>query len=173
MDMDAHRENLDLSETRPGSSRWRVATSLARGVAALVDLLPLVLVSGALSLTWVATAAEGGAPSPYNSIDRLVDLVNEAPETVAVPACLLATLFVLWSVLTTWRLGATPGQRLVGLVARTTAGQRVSVRRSLGHAILALITTLLMGLGPLWSLADPERRTLYDRLAGVVLRSER
>jgi uncharacterized RDD family membrane protein YckC len=173
MEMDTMSDDVEPRGPGPSGAGWRVATTTARTVAALVDLIPLALISGALSLSLVTSPAGEGTPSPFNAVDRLVDLVNASPEVVAVPASLLTALFVLWSVATTWRLGATPGQRLVGLKARTRGGEPLSLARSLSHAILAVVTTALMGLGPLWSLADPERRTLYDRLAGVVLRTDR
>jgi uncharacterized RDD family membrane protein YckC len=147
----------------------RCASSSLRGAAVILDLVPLLLLTVALSTSWLSTTALQETSSSWNAIDRVVDLVNHDPALVLNPVLLLASLFVVWSVVGTVRLGATPGQRLFGLVACTREGRHLTARRALAHSLLAVLTTLLAGLGPLWSLADPERRTLYDRMAGVLL----
>jgi len=157
------------NERHPGTVSVRSAPSVLRGIALLLDLVPLLLLTIALSSSWLSTSALQETSSSWNAIDRIVDLVNHDPSLVTSPLILLACLFVLWSVVSTVKLGGTPGQRLFRLVACTPGGRHVTWRRAALHATLAVLTTLLAGLGPLWSLADPERRTLYDRLAGVLI----
>lgn len=163
-------EQNQASNLRHSSSiSVRCASSSLRLAAVMLDLVPLLLLTVALSTSWLSTSALQETSSSWNAIDRVVDLINHEPTLVLHPLILLACLFVLWSVVSTVRLGATPGQRLFGLVACTRSGRRVSARRAGLHAVLAVLTTLVAGVGPLWGLADPERRTLYDRLAGVLL----
>jgi len=165
-----------MSERKQGSNQRhqsaipvRAASSSLRAAAMMLDLVPLLLLTVALSTSWLSTTALQETSSSWNAIDRIVDLINHQPSLVLNPILLLASLFVIWSVVSTIRLGGTPGQRLFGLVACTREGRHLSVGRAVVHSVLAVLTTLLAGLGPLWSLADPERRTLYDRMAGVLL----
>jgi len=146
-----------------------VATTTTRAVAALVDLVPLTLVTISIQTSMFVSDDASWRSSPWNAIDGLVDLINRQPSTVLGPLGLFIALFVLWSVTTTAFLGATPGQRLVGLVVVTSEGRKPSVIRTAIHATLAVCTSLTLGLGPLWSVADPARRTLYDRLGGVLV----
>ena len=147
----------------------RSAPSTLRGIALLLDLVPLLLLTMALSTSWLTTSTLQETSSSWNAIDRVVDLINYDPSLVTSPLLLLAALFVIWSVVSTIKLGGTPGQRLFRLVACTRQGRHLSWRRAALHSVLAVLTTLIAGLGPLWSLADPERRTLYDRMAGVLI----
>ena len=147
----------------------RTASSSVRAVALLLDLVPLLLLTVAMSTSWLSSTALQETSSSWNVIDRIVDLINHQPGLVLNPVLLLTALFVLWSVISTLKLGGTPGQRLFRLVACTRDGKHLSAARATAHALLAVLTTALAGLGPLWSLADGERRTLYDRLAGVLV----
>jgi len=162
-------ENHGANQRHPSAIQVRSAPSVLRAVALLLDLVPLVLLTVALSTSWLSTAALQETSSSWNAIDRVVDLVNHQPSLVINPALLLAVLFIIWSVLSTLKLGGTPGQRLFGLVACTRGGRHLGAKRAVMHATLAVLTTLLAGLGPLWSLADSERRTLYDRMSGVFI----
>jgi len=162
-------ENPAANQRNPSAIQVRCASSTLRGVAVMLDLVPLLLLTIALSTSWLSTTALQETSSSWNAIDRVVDLVNHQPSLVINPVLLLAALFVIWSVVSTIRLGGTPGQRLFGLVACTRDGRHISTKRAALHATLAVLTTLLAGLGPLWSLADPERQTLYDRMTGVLI----
>ena len=147
----------------------RVSSVARRGLAALLDGGVLCLLTLALDSLWLGDGWGSWTTSPFNPTDRLVDLMNQRPEVVWGPLLVFSALFVAWSVATTLTLGATPGQRLLGLEARSTSDSQLGPGRSFIHALLAIATTLMLGLGPLWALADPARRTLYDRLSGVVL----
>ena len=163
------QENQPANQRHASAIQVKSASSALRAVALMLDLVPLLLLTIALSTSWLSTAALQGTTSSWNAIDRVVDLINHQPSLVINPVLLLAALFIIWSVVSTIKLGGTPGQRLFKLVACTRSGRHVGVKRAAIHATLAVLTTLLAGLGPLWSLADPERRTLYDRVAGVLI----
>ena len=162
-------QNQGSNQRDPSRISVRCASSSLRLAAVMLDLVPLLLLTVALSTSWLSTTALQETSSSWNAIDRVVDLINHQPTLVVNPLILLASLFMIWSVVSTIRLGGTPGQRLFGLVACTRAGRHLSTGRAVAHALLAVLTTVVAGVGPLWSLADPERRTLYDRLAGVLL----
>jgi uncharacterized RDD family membrane protein YckC len=162
-------QNQGSNQRHPSRIPVRCASSSLRLAAVMIDFVPLLLLTVALSTSWLSTTALQETSSSWNAIDRVVDLINHQPTLVLNPLILLASLFMIWSVVSTLRLGGTPGQRLFGLVACTRSGRHLSAGRAIAHAILAVLTTLVAGIGPLWSLADPERRTLYDRLAGVLL----
>lgn len=145
----------------------RTAGTLRRGLAALIDLVPLGTLWLGATL-WLAAAAPGPlGDSRWNLLDRFVDAVNQTPRVVIIPAGVLGVTLLLWHFLTVALSGTTPGKRVLGLRVIDARGRRPGVLRAFAHALLRVISLALWGAGHLWSIADPHRRTLYDRLSGT------
>ncbi|MFP4560834.1 MAG: RDD family protein [Thiohalorhabdus sp.] len=87
-----------------------------------------------------------------------------------------ALLFTLWVLLPlgyfliSWtRGGQTIGMRAWRIRLVTEAGEPVPPDRALLRFLIALPAWLAVGLGVLWSLVDPQRRTWHGRLSGTRL----
>jgi len=144
-----------------------VAPSWRRLCAALVDGLPLCAL--ALALAWHHAPQ---LPVRWNLWDHGVDLFWADPRAFWMPLAgfggASVLLPVIWALLR-WR---SPGQWLLRLRSVNRTVVRISAIHALGHAIARVILTALFGVGPLWALVDPDRRTLYDRLARVYVALE-
>jgi uncharacterized RDD family membrane protein YckC len=145
-----------------------------RAAATLVDALLLSVVLLAVlapEMVW-ANARTDGAWWGWDRID-------EAP--VAFATVLVAVATWAYLALTVARWGATPGQRLVDLrVVRDGDAAEVGYGRATVRAIVLAAAPLVPAIGPwLWlallaasvalALADPLRRTVWDRIAGTVV----
>lgn len=138
-----------------------------RTLAALLDAVPALTLWWAASINLSASMSDAIPPNRWNFIDRTVDIFNAAPQVLIWPLLWFSLASVLWHSVTVAFFGTSPGKRVVGIVLLDKRGQGPGVLRSFFHALFKLITSACLALGPLWSLADPERRTLYDRLCGV------
>ncbi len=147
----------------------RSAGLLRRSLAGALDLAPLLglMVWGGQALVDVGAAPLW--PSEFGLLDRLVDTCNHRPDLVLTPLGLLAVGLVIWHLLGEVLLGASPGKRLLGLVVVDRGGRRPRALRAGLRAILRPLGMAALGLGPLWAFADPERRTLHDRITGTWL----
>ena len=105
--------------------------------------------------------------SPWQGLDRAVDLFNQRPELVLSAALLLFVLAMVLSVSTGLVLGRSPGQRIAGLRLLNKEGKPPGSIRVLAYATVRIPCLCLLGLGLFWALMDPQRRTLYDRIVGV------
>ncbi|MCA9515997.1 MAG: RDD family protein [Myxococcales bacterium] len=143
-----------------------VAPSWRRLLAGAIDAVGLVTVwfLGALAITSAGEPVQSG---PWNLLDQLVDYVNARPTAVALAAALFAGLLFLLPFLFERFGRGTPGKRVLGLTLVDARGERPSPGRLAAHAALRVVGTLLLAIGPLSGLVDPDRRTLYDRLAGI------
>ena len=141
------------------------APTWRRALAALIDLVgPLAL---AVLGTWlfVATDPEPPPVAPWNVIDQVVDYLHDRPGRALASVGLFFALQILWPLVF---FGRTPGRRLMHL--GFIAGDRpVSGARLLGWACARVLLILPAGFGALWAIIDPDRRTLYDRVAGLWL----
>ena len=136
-----------------------------------MDAIPAVTLWGTATLTLAGEDAVALPPGQWNLLDRLVDAFNVAPGLILWPLAWLTLALVLWHFVTVAAWGTSPGKRVVGLRMLDGRGERVSSMRALAHALMRPVTGACLALGPLWALADPERRTLYDRLSGVYIAS--
>jgi uncharacterized RDD family membrane protein YckC len=93
--------------------------------------------------------------------------LNTAPGLVVWPLIWCAVASVLWHAITVAMFGTSPGKKVVGLTVLTSYGGRPSPVRASLHALTGTLTGACLAIGPLWALADPERRTLYDRICGI------
>ena len=145
----------------------KTAGLFERLLAAMADLLvPLALGIG----TYVAwSKPEVMVDSEWNAIDRFVDGYN-------------TDIWLLWAPLAAVGLGAfawkawyglrgvdTPGRRLCKLSLVSRRGTSPNAHEVFLHGAAWFFGMLLLMLGPLWMLADPEKRTLHDRIAGLYL----
>ena len=128
---------------------------------------------------WLATTFGLGATTPgplaesrWNLLDRVVDAINQTPIVVALPLALLLITVFLWHFVSLAISGTTPGKRVLGLRVVDRAGGKPHAVRALIHSLLRVLSLVLLMSGHLWSFADRDRRTLYDRLAGVWVVSE-
>lgn len=139
------------------------APTLRRTAAALIDLVvPLSLwVLG----TWLLVTTDPDPPpvAPWNVIDQVVDYLHDRPGRVLASVGLFVALQILWPLIFG---GRTPGRSVMQL--GFSAGDRpVSLARLFGWGCARVVLVLPAGFGALWAIIDPDRRTLYDRLAGL------
>lgn len=67
-------------------------------------------------------------------------------------------------------LGATPGMLLLGSqVLGSNSGRSLPLPRSLVRCVGLWLGLACLGIGVLWSLRDPRRQGLHDKLAGSVV----
>jgi len=149
----------------------RTAGFTRRAAAATLDAFPAVTLWGGATLTLASSGAASLPASQWNLLDGLVDVANTSPALIAWPLVWLTAALVLWHFVTVAAWGTSPGKRVVGLRMVDGRGERVGAWRALVHAVLRPVTVACLALGPLWALADPERRTLYDRISGVYVAS--
>jgi len=153
------------SNTQPLSVH--TAGAVRRTLAAALDAVPALTLWWATTLTLASSVHQGIPSNRWNGLDRLVDVFNSSPDLIAWPLlwCVLAS--VLWHTVTVALFGTSPGKKVVGLTVVASHGARPGPIRAFLHALLWPMTSACLAIGPLWSFADPERRTLYDRLCGV------
>ncbi|TNF35031.1 MAG: RDD family protein [Deltaproteobacteria bacterium] len=170
--MTDHAAKMPITAPTEGDERaaapgFVAAPTWRRWLALLVDALPLLTV-WLLCAFAIGDASASGLPStPWNPLDQLVDFINARPTTAALIVVMLAALGFAWPLVAHLVWGRTPGKRVLGLAVVDARGQRPSTRRLAGWCALRVLGMALLFGGVLWAIADPERRTLYDRLAGI------
>ena len=93
-----------------------------------------------------------------------------ADVTLLIPAlAALALAGFAYELLCTWLLGATFGQRAVGLRVVGPDGARPGLGRSAGRAAASVLGVVLLGIGPLVALFTRTGRGLNDLLAGTAV----
>lgn len=152
--------------------RVTAATSWRRTLAHAIDFLPRFTV-WLLAAFAIGAAAPATAPAaPWNPLDRVVDFMHAHPVATSLIALLWLALAFAWPYASHVLWSRTPGERALGLTAVDDRALPLDRRRLALWCALRVLGTLLAFIGPLWALADPDRRTLHDRLAGVwVLRT--
>jgi len=141
-----------LAGSRPGGMPLLVP----RILAGLVDLVIHGLILAALCL---------GAVRVLGSSAQAV-LLSEALLRVALPLFLVMLLIFLgYQVFFAATAGQTPGQMLLGLRVEDETGDSPTLGPALLRALVLLACLLPLGLGLLLILADPERRTLADKIS--------
>ena len=78
-------------------------------------------------------------------------------------------LLGLWGVFFEWLLGWTPGKRLLGGKVVSRMGGKSGFFRVLLRNLLKVVFLMGLGIGQLWAFFDSERRTLYDRMTGMMV----
>ncbi|MBK8263260.1 MAG: RDD family protein [Nannocystis sp.] len=150
----------------------RVVGALLRGIAALADLIVLLLTAAPLhfAVHWALDRAPPvrGAPT-LDVILQWLALPPLAVLTWLAPFLGIAAFyFVLFSAIS----GQTPGLALIGARIVNSRGARPGFVRAVVR-VLGLAAGLIPGgLGVLWIAFDREKRGLHDHLAGTyVVRS--
>lgn len=64
-----------------------------------------------------------------------------------------------------WRAGQTLPMRTWRIRVVSAAGEPLTAKRAVVRYVLAVLSSLLLGAGYVWALADPDRQFLHDRLA--------
>lgn len=139
---------MNATPARPAHLGWRL-------VAMIYDLLPLLalwlLASGLLLL------ARGGAPVAPGSVTAMVEFG------------------VLWLItgayaVVSWRRGGqTIGMRPWRLRVVAADGMPPSWRAVCVRYVVASVSLLAFGIGLIWALFDPQRRSWHDLAAGTLL----
>lgn len=138
----------DIISATPAGLHWRVA-------AIIYDLFPLVGIWFACGV--IGVALNGAAAPVPGSLGAWLQL-----------ALLLAASYAYF--LLSWRRGGqTLGMRAWRLKVLDTQGQAAQSRKLHLRFGAALLSWLPLGLGYLWSLIDPQRRTWHDLASGTVL----
>ena len=136
-----------------------------RFAAALVDLF-LPYCFGLLTF-FLWPRPEVMESSDWNAIDRFVDGYNADPWLVWAPMLTIATTAFGWHTLHGLKGKETPGRRLLKLRLISSSGQKATGNEVMKHSIARILSVLPFMLGHLWLLADPEKRTLHDRITGL------
>jgi uncharacterized RDD family membrane protein YckC len=110
------------------------------------------------------TIANGALGSTLRFAGVPIDDISAGGVLVAASTALW--LFTYWWA-TTAVAGRTPGMALVGLRTVTRVGLPVSGRRAFVRVLALPLSFLLLGLGLLGIIWDPERRALHDLIAGT------
>lgn len=120
---------------------------IRRTFAFLVDM------SGLIAVTLVASIPfQGWFGSSAESTDYILVMV-------------LSLLSLTYYTLSTWRLGATLGQRALDLKVVDYDGKQLNFKRSLGRSVAVLASVLTYGVGYFWALHGPAYRTFHDVLS--------
>ena len=75
----------------------------------------------------------------------------------------VAAIYFAWQ----WRRGQTLPMKTWQMRLVTRQGHSVTMRQAFLRYVIASAGLLLLGLGFLWALLDPEHQFLHDRLAGT------
>ena len=166
-DTAAGETSLDSTLEETGKRSIETAGLLRRSLAALIDAIPMATLWGIL--TGVISLLGGMAlpPSPWNAVDRLIDLVAQKPDWALGAGALGLVVICAWHLLGEQTAGASLGKRVMGLRIETASGHQPSLTRSALVALGRIGSVLTLGLFHLWAFVDAERRTLGDRLSGT------
>lgn len=139
-----------------------VASLPQQAVAACVDAAGTVVVVG--GIVRAALSVLDIRPT----LQALTDVVHSAPARL-VPVALAAVVALLaWQAITV-AVGASPGQRIVGLRLVDAEGAAPSRRRLLVRALVASVGVLVFLAGPAFALfLDRLRRGPGDIVAGTI-----
>lgn len=139
-----------MSESIP-APLWR---RLAAGV---YDLLPLLAL-------WFATDALALLLSGGKLLDPHPPLQYKIPLQLALLSVTAAYFVLSWT-----RGGQTLGARAWRVRVARTDGGRVTLGNALARFALGWLSLLMLGLGFLWSLVDPQGRCWHDMASGTRL----
>jgi uncharacterized RDD family membrane protein YckC len=151
--------------------------------AYLIDLIPLVVLSGIFFLPMLSSIGDVvrdvPRPGPGVTVDspefqayqaQLMQRLNEA----LAPMYSLSGLTQLFSAVYfigfwTWR-GQTPGMMLLGLrIARDADGTPPGLARSILRYVGYVVSTIVLFIGFIWVAFDRKKQGWHDKIAGTVV----
>jgi uncharacterized RDD family membrane protein YckC len=135
----------------------QLAGRALRGIAFVVDALLFVPLLFPVSK---AVAALGASPDLPNAV-------------LWYPWLGLLLAAVAYQAIFVAAVGATPGMLLAGIWVADASGESTDAKQALARAIVSLVSAGCFGLGYLWGLLDPKRRTWHDLVAGTIVVAER
>ncbi|MFN7922049.1 MAG: RDD family protein [Bryobacteraceae bacterium] len=140
------REGATPMDARVYAGFW------ARFAAILIDGIILTIVTGGLTMV-VFAAGMGGDPSSPAWIGAfaLLQLVDVA----------IGVGYVAWFLV---NKGATPGKMALGLRVIRANGGPITYGLGVGRYFASMVSGMILGLGYLMAIWDPEKRTLHDRI---------
>lgn len=138
-----------------------------RALAAALDAVPALTLWWGTTVNLASGRYETIPVSRWNLLDRLVDVINSSPGLIGWPIIWCCLASVIWHTVTVAMFGTSPGKKIVGLTVVAPHGGPPGPLRALLHALLRPATSACLAIGPLWAFADPQRRTLYDRICGI------
>jgi len=151
---------LDLdpaSAGKPGAPRY--AGFWIRVSANVLDVLALSAVNMAAVLAFGASApaSPGGAGSASAGVPEALVRVG-----TVIPALLTIAFWTIW--------GATPGKMMLGLrIIDSHTGSRPTLWQCIGRYFVALLSTVVAGVGYLWILLDARSQAWHDKIVGTVV----
>ncbi len=111
--------------------------------------------------------------SEWNAIDRFVDGYNVDSSLVWAPLTVVALSALVWNLIHGTK-GIEPfGRRLLKLKQINKSGQKPTQKEIAIQCVARVLSALTFMLGHLWLLADPEKRTFHDRVAGIYVIHDR
>ena len=137
------------------------APSWRRALAGTIDIA-VCTVAWSL-LVWITWP---GLPEvPWNWLDTLVDWFNAKPSVVLVPMVWVLVVGFGYNVAFQAFGRETLGKRALKLKTVDAHGRFPERKKAIAYCALRALSTVPLLAGHLWAIADPERRTLHDRLA--------
>jgi uncharacterized RDD family membrane protein YckC len=182
MEIDNERPDTEMSpqgtvEAPEASLQEMLSVEMAglvrRGISACIDLVGAACVGGLLVLQFASMDLGAAIEGRWGLLDQAVDIIVRYPGFAALVIQSVLGCVLCWHLLFMVLIGRTPGHFLMGLCLLDHQAQPPTLLRAFLHGLLRLGSLCLMCCGHVWFFIDPERRTLYDRLAGlyVVLHS--
>ncbi len=151
----------------PEIERAELAPLWQRGLAGLVDLIP---VAGATALALVAlepTLSRAHLPLLPHSLDELARMWWALNWKVAIIIGAMIGSAFIYQLLTFVYMQGTVGDFLFGIVWITRRGRRPGLVRALWRASWFIISFVVCGAGYWFALLTHTRRPLYDWVSGV------
>jgi uncharacterized RDD family membrane protein YckC len=137
-----------------------------RSIAFALDALLLCTIVMGASFGMMRPIAPQST-APHNPLDQVVEAMLQHPDDLVGVSMLALGLMLALPVVAGLLLGRTPGAHIMGITSIDGRGLKPTAIRTFIRALIRVIGGLALGLGWLWALMDPERRTLHDRLTGV------
>ncbi|GMV38944.1 MAG: hypothetical protein AMXMBFR64_06600 [Myxococcales bacterium] len=146
---------------------WHRAAAFALDTA-LVGLIALALCSSLGLIDW-----QSWPDVRWNPFDQIVDIVNSQLGSLRALAGATALVAVVYGTASEAVMGGTPGKRLLGLRVIDAYGRRPWLVVLVLRNVVKLVTTVILGLGPLWCFVHSERRAVHDLASGTRVVTER
>ena len=150
-----------------GALGAQVAGILRRALSACLDLLGAISAGLILVVEYASMNLAAKVEPHWSLLDQVVDIVVRYPGfTWLVIQSVLGSV-LCWHLFFMVSVGRTPGHLLMGLRLLDRHGRRPTALQVFVHGLSRLGSLCFFCGAHVWFFVDPERRTLYDRLAGL------